>query len=75
MNNITVKVPNVSWFKRSNENGWTETSEVGNKNIAVWLINASAYRTIGRYRRLKHRKSLTSSNMTHHLLCAYFPGC
>jgi len=26
----------------------------------MWLINASAYRSIGRYRRAKHRKSVTS---------------
>jgi len=29
----------------------------------VWLINASAYRPIGRYRRYKHRKSMTQSKL------------
>ena len=32
------------------------------------------HRSIGRYRRLKHRKSTTSLNMTRHSLYVY-PGC
>jgi len=40
----------------------------------VYLINASAYRSIGRYRCSTHRKSLTRSNITRYLLytCVYF---
>ena len=30
------------------------------------------YRSIGQYRHTKHQKSLTSLNMTRHLLCVYF---
>ena len=40
--------------------------------IAVWLVRASAYRTIGRYRRSERRRSLTSLNMTRRLLCVDF---
>jgi len=56
-----VSRPNVTWFDGA-----------GCCPVLYQPTNVSAHRSIGRYRRLKHRKYLTSLNRTCLLLYIYF---